>query len=349
MNVRVLMTCIGGTMASDLVVYLRLDPILQPYIVGVDSTPNAVGRTYVDSFYEVPIGGAAGYVERMLQIVEREKVDILLPGSDQEAFVLADAREQFAEVGTKILVSPPEVLKLIKDKAATYRVLEEAGLYIPKYHCVKNTVELKEALCEFSYPVKSVVVKPIAGRGGRGMRLLVGQDEHPAAWIGSGAREVRLNILPSQEQINDWFQDGILMVMPMLNSPAYDVDVHSIESKAKVALVRRRLNPAGIPYIGNQIVNSPKIVEYCLKIADALGLDALHDIDLLTDRCGQPCLLEVNPRPSGSISAAHAAGFPIVAAAIAAKVGISYPLEDPPVNDVFIGVIPRATVELFNG
>ena len=69
----------------------------------------------------------------------------------------------------------------------------------------------------------------------------------------------------------------------------------------------------------------------------------MHDIDLLTDQSGKPCLLEVNPRPSGSVSSAHAAGFPIVAAAIAWKLKIPYLLNFP-TNDVYVGVVSRATV-----
>jgi carbamoylphosphate synthase large subunit len=175
------------------------------------------------------------------------------------------------------------------------------------------------------------------------MRVLVGQYEEPPKWIGSGARESRLDVLPQQEQIEEWFEDGSLMVMPMLDSPAYDVDVLAVQGKAKAALVRRRHNPAGIPFTGNHIVANPKIMDYCLNIAEALGLDSLHDIDLLTDKSGQPCLLEVNPRPSGSVSSAHAAGFPIVAAAIAEKLMINYPL-NVPVSDIFVGVVARATL-----
>ena len=39
---------------------------------------------------------------------------------------------------------------------------------------------------------------------------------------------------------------------------------------------------------------------YCRQIASLLALDSLHDMDLLTGPDGV-CLLEVNPRPSGSM------------------------------------------------
>ena len=332
-------------MAPDLLTHLRADIVLQPYLVGVDNDLNAAGGSYVDVFYKVPMGDEIDYVKRMLQIVQQEKVDIILPGSDQEAFVLASKLEQFAQFGVAVLVSPAPVLELIKDKAATYQALEAAGIRVPSYRCVDDTSELQVALRAFGYPQQSVILKPVCGRGGRGMRLLVGKDQLPPLWIGSGAREARLDKLPKQGDIERWFFDGTLMVMPMLDSPAYDVDVLAIQGKAKAALVRRRSNPAGIPFTGNHIVANPNIMDYCLKIAEALGLDALHDIDLLTDQSGQPCLLEVNPRPSGSVSAAHAAGFPIVASALAGKLGIYYPLEVP-VSDLYIGIVARATLRM---
>ena len=52
------------------------------------------------------------------------------------------------------------------------------------------------------------------------------------------------------------------------------------------------------------------------KISRALNLDSLHDIDLMSHK-NEEVLLEVNPRPSGSLAAALEAGFPIFDATIA--------------------------------
>jgi biotin carboxylase len=62
------------------------------------------------------------------------------------------------------------------------------------------------------------------------------------------------------------------------------------------------------------------------------GSSHLHDIDLMTDIEGYPVLLEVNPRMSGSVSAAHIAGYPVVALAIANMLGIAYPFKLPTEN-----------------
>lgn len=341
MSVSVLMTCAGGTMVPALFSSLRQDSALRARVVGVDVNADAGGRHYADAFHVVPWATEAGYVERLAQVAAMEKVDVILPGSDPESFCLARARDVFDGIGVKVLASPTEVLDLIRDKSATYAALKAVGIRVPEYACVDNPDDLAHALRSFGYPERDVIVKPVAGRGGRGMRLLVGKGQAPAAWIGAGAREQRFETSVDADDRQGWFEDGTLMVMPLMNAPAYDVDVLAQRGRAKAALVRRRFNPAGIPFTGNRIVSDPVVMRYCLEIAEALGLDALHDIDLLTDDQARPCLLEVNPRPSGSVVAAHAAGFPIVAAAVAEVLGISYPIRAPE-RDIDVGMVPAA-------
>ena len=330
-------------MAPDLLTYLREDPLLMPYLVGVDASASAQGRFYVDAFYQVPLGEDEGYVESSVRIVEQHHVDIVLPGSDQESFVLSRNRDLISAAGAVTLASPTEVLDLIRDKQATYKALEKAGIQVPDHVCVVEMAELKAAMSNYGYPKRSVIVKPVAGRGGRGLRLLVGRNDSPPSWIGSGTRETRLDEAPSMEHMSEWLASGPLMVMPVLKDPAYDVDVFAVKGKAKHVLVRQRVNPAGIPFAGNHIISDAPIREYCLAVADAIGLDGIHDIDLMTDDQGRPALLEINPRMSGSVVAAHAAGFPIVSAAIVAALGSEYPIIAP-TNDAEVALISRAVM-----
>jgi len=296
-----------------------------PYLVGVDASASAKGRDFVDAFYQVPWGESEDYVESIARIVKEEDIDIVLPGSDQEAFVLSRSRGSISAAGAVTLTSPMEVLDLIRDKQATYEALGRAGIQVPDYVCVVKIAELQAAMSNYGYPHRSIIVKPVVGRGGRGMCVLVGTNDTPPSWIGRGTREMSLDEAPTMERMSEWFTSGSLMVMPVLKDPAYDVDVLAVKGKAKYALVRQRVNPAGIPFAGNHVISDAPIREYCLEVTEALGLDGLHDIDLMTDNQGRPALLEINPRMSGSVVVAHTIGFPIVSAAIAVALGLEYP------------------------
>ena len=156
---------------------------------------------------------------------------------------------------------------------------------------------------------KTVILKPFTGRGGRGVHVFLGQD-NPPGWLGAGRREVRLKYLVESDfditEYSEW------LVMPCLEAPVYDVDVYSQKGQLKTGFVRKRINPTGIPFTGNIIIKDNKTIEYAENICNVLELDSLHDLDMMTHPKYGPVLIEVNPRPSGSLAALSVAGYPFL-------------------------------------
>jgi hypothetical protein len=52
------------------------------------------------------------------------------------------------------------------------------------------------------------------------------------------------------------------------------------------------------------------LMELARSVTAAFEVSWLYDYDLMTDREGRPVVIEVNPRPSGSIAASILAGMP---------------------------------------
>ena len=75
-----------------------------------------------------------------------------------------------------------------------------------------------------------------------------------------------------------------------------------------------------------------KCKQYCTKIAKILNLKYLTDIDLLCDQNNKIVLLEVNPRPSGSVAIAHKGNIPIFSYAIATALNKNYKMPKPKMN-----------------
>lgn len=338
-RVRVLITCINGTMAPAAVAILRNQARFPLEIFGADAFEAGPGAALLDGFRRLPSGDSPDYISALAKVVADDGIDVVVPWSDQEAFAIAGARDALRAAGAEALVSPVEQLEVIQDKLETYRQLEKAGIPVPEYTCVRDVDDLRAALSAYGYPQRTVVVKPARSRGGRGLHALCGEDA-PAEWLGSGARERRIEGPLTDELLAAMLQDETL-VMPTLGLPAYDVDVLARAGRPRAAVVRRRNNPTGIPFEGNYVTSDPRAQRYCLDIAAALALDSLHDVDLMTDPSGEVRLLEVNPRPSGSLAASLAAGAPLLDAAIAQALGHELPVPLPD-RDVTVVRIPMA-------
>ena len=293
-------------------------------LVGVDSVSAGQSKDILDSYYQVPNGSDVEYNDKLLEVALKERVDFILPGSDEEALSISKNINKFNDSGITAIVSNIDTLELISNKLETYKVLSKHGLRIPEYEVVNSIEEIKKSLGKYQYPQKTVISKPSNGRGGRGLHVFKGEDA-PPSWLGNGMRESRVDKEGFTDELlkKAVYKDGL--VMPALTVPAYDVDVMAVEGNVKTVVVRERINPSGIPFQGNKIINNKAIEEYCVEIARILNLDGLHDIDLMTNSEGEPCIVEVNPRPSGSLAASLTAGIPVIDIAILALLGEKVP------------------------
>ncbi len=326
---RVLFTCVGGTLVPSALRNLRETSRLPLTLFGGDSGSAGLSDQMLDGFFTVPLGGDAGYADTLLNIAQREKIDIVVPWSDGEAITLSKDRARFDAIGCDVMASPSEVLDTISDKLKTYRKLENAGLSVPNYAAVDSSDDLIAAIQDAGYPQRSVVVKPATGRGGRGLHVLLGQDA-PPEWLGAGQREERHDWnRPLDDDAAIELLEGTTLVMPCLKAPVYDADVLARKGRADAVVIRRRTNPTGIPWTGNTICRNAAFEEYARAVTEVLELDSLHDIDLMSNDDGAPALLEVNPRMSGSLAATLVAGIPILDAALAGRVGINLPVPMP--------------------
>ena len=167
--ITVIMTCVGSTAAVEIVQALSQHSSLPIRVIGVDMDKNAVGQYYTDAFYAVPSGNDASYVDQLLKICRKEGVQVVIPGSDEEAFTLALAIDRFKDIGVVCTVPRQELIQPLSDKGAMYHWLEQRGIPLPAYFRVSSPEELREAARALGYPQKPFIIKPSSSRGGRGI------------------------------------------------------------------------------------------------------------------------------------------------------------------------------------
>jgi carbamoyl-phosphate synthase large subunit len=138
-------------------------------IVGTDMSDRAIGKHLCDAFHVVPPGSSPDYPDAILDLVEREGVDLVLPQSSFDLEALSATRERFP---VPVLVSSPQTVHRSNDKAESYALLQRIGVPTVDFRRVAGARQVEAAARELGYPDRPVCFKPVFSSGSRGFRVL---------------------------------------------------------------------------------------------------------------------------------------------------------------------------------
>ena len=141
-DLKIIVTACGCPGASTLIRMLKKNHNERKIkIIGTDLDKEAIGRFLVDNFYQVPAGSSKDYIPKMLEIIRKEKPDVLFPESSFEVYHLAKAKEELESTGTKVLVSDPEPIRIANNKLEMYDVLKKnTDISLPSYYPLGNSL-----------------------------------------------------------------------------------------------------------------------------------------------------------------------------------------------------------------
>ena len=169
---RVMITCVGGELMPYTIKYLKNIKNIKLTIIGTDNDINATGKFFCDKFYAVPKGNHKSYISKCIDIVKREKVELIIPTSDEEAMALSKKKNLFNEKNVTIACIDYSTLKIINDKSKTYSRLAKAGIQVAKWDKIKSEKLLIEKLHIYFEKYGGAVVKPTSGRGSRNIFII---------------------------------------------------------------------------------------------------------------------------------------------------------------------------------
>ena len=164
-------TAVGGGIGQAVLHALRFTtPRVKT--IGMDARAMSPGLYWADTAYLIPVfANENAYVRRLLEIVDREAVDLLIPGLDPELPILACHRERFLHQGCEIVVGSPEAIRLCRDKHACHEFCRQRGLPFIKTYLL---AEAQAQSNELSFPV---IVKPRDGSASAGAQLCRDAEE----------------------------------------------------------------------------------------------------------------------------------------------------------------------------
>lgn len=284
----ILVTAAGAPGAARLLRGLRENGEREIRLVGVDMSERSIGRFLCDAFHVVPAGADPGYADALVEVVEREGVDVVLPESSHDLPGLAAQRERFP---VPVLVSGPETVRRSNDKAETYELLHRIGVRAPEFRRVTGAAGVEAAARELGYPERPVCFKPVFSSGSRGFRILdpTVNRAHQLLYERPGAVAMRL-----EEAVELLPEDGVdLLVMELATGGERTID--GIGDGRRIVLGHpktREAMRAGLAMYF-ETLDAPELMEVAQRIVDELEIEWFFNIQLVGDY-----VIEVNPRIS---------------------------------------------------
>ena len=101
-------------------------------IIAVDTNPEmAPAAYYVDKVYQVPNVKNNDYIDKIISISKKERVNIVIPLYEPEFFSLDERRTDFCDGGVNLILSHRKALEICNDKLLTYQFFKSIGICTP--------------------------------------------------------------------------------------------------------------------------------------------------------------------------------------------------------------------------
>jgi carbamoyl-phosphate synthase large subunit len=285
----VLVTGAGSPGTAALLRALRVNGERDVRLVGVDMSERSVGRHVCDAFHVVVPSTDPSFAASVKAIVERERVDAVLPQTSYDLPPLAAARDSFP---VPVLVSSPETVRLSNDKAETYALLRATGITAPDFRRVRGGAAVETAARELGYPKRDLAVKPVFSSGSRGFRILSATaDRRQQLLMNRPGVAEALRLEELLELLGD--DETELLVMELAVGGERTID--GIANGRRIVLGHPKTREAMRAGLAMYFVtlDDSALMELAERIVEELAIEHFLNIQLVGEH-----VIEVNPRIS---------------------------------------------------
>lgn len=104
-------------------------------LVGCDIYNDAVGQAWCDAFVQAPLTADQNYLDWLNSIVVKHRIDLVIPGIEQDVYKLSDERQLISSLRCKFALNDARLINLSRDKWAMHQALLESddASRIPSY------------------------------------------------------------------------------------------------------------------------------------------------------------------------------------------------------------------------
>jgi carbamoyl-phosphate synthase large subunit len=254
-------------------------------IVTADLKENVPTAFISDNHYIVPKVTDDWYIYELLDICQRERINLLIPLIDNELITLSNYKYLFEDIGVKVLVSGKGLNELACNKEYTYEFFTKNSIKTPK---VYSDTELNKG--EFSFPL---LIKPKDGSASKGV--------------------TKINTIEELQFFKKYIPNA--MVQEFISGEEYTVDVMvDFFRNIKTIVPRKRIEVRAGEVSKGVTIKDEEIIAEVEKVIKLLP----DPVGCITVQCfkqfdGNVSFIEINPRFGGGIPLSIEAGanFPL--------------------------------------
>ncbi len=265
-------------------------------------------------------------LDRMIEIVEKERPDALLPNLGGQSGLNLSAELSRSGVldkyGVKIIGVQADAIERGEDRIAFKETMNLLGIEMPQSEAVYSVEDAERVATDLGYPV---VVRPAYCMGGTGGGLVYNVEELRTVASRGLAASIISQVL-IEESVLGWEELELEVVRDAKNQMITVCFIENVDAMG----VHTGDSYCTAPMLTIAPELQKRLQDYSYKIVEAIQVIGGTNVQFAHDpKTGRVVVIEINPRTSRSSAlASKATGFPI--ALISSKLAAGLTLDEIP-------------------
>lgn len=285
--VKIAVTGSGSAQSNGVINCLLMDKSENIEIIGLGSDRYDLMLSKAHKKFLMPHSTKENYKEKLLQVLNSEKPDMIHFQHDKELFMAMKFRNEIEATGVKMVVPDNETIDTCVHKYKSWKKFKEAGIKVPENIIINNKDDLKRAFEELGNKDGTIWLRSMSiGGGGKGA-LPTNDFETAYDWINNadGWGDFVAAELLTQKTVtwlSVWYKGELIVA----------------QGRTRAGWAHSALSPSGVTGVTKVgVTYSDKLVdEIAQKACKAVSKipHGIYGVDMAYDEDGIPNPTEIN-------------------------------------------------------
>lgn len=278
----ILITSTGSR--NKIVQYFKREIKENGKVIATDMSNLAPAIYDADKFYLVPRIDHKDYIETLLDICKKEKIDCVFALIDPELSLIAKNKNKFLEIGATPLISNYNAVELAFNKYEMYKYLTKKNVKTPKTYIDKKEFYNDLNNSKIKFPV---FVKPV-----------------------TGSASINISKVNSQEEIEllfSLYDDLIIQEYMDGQEIGADVYIDPISKKVVSIFTKEKIKMRAGETDKSRSFKDEKLFNLITTTVEEIGYEYMIDMDIFKIN-NEYYISEINPRFGGGYPHAYESG-----------------------------------------